>query len=127
MGITKNAVVHIQISFNEVMIATAGVQGEKILYTVPAGRKVKVTELTARGTEISIAWILQLQISGGAITLSFDGIPNKSREWESEAGRIFTAGQGIAIKAWGVYGNTIYGNLTGRTLYVSGSGYEWTV
>lgn len=128
MGITKNAVVHMQISFNEVMVAKQGVTSEMVLYSVPAEKKVKVTELTVRGTEIGVNWVIQLRIAGGgAVKLSFDGNANKSREWESEAGRLFTAGQGIAVRAWGVYGTTIVYGALGYTLYVSGSGYEWTV
>lgn len=128
MGITAHQKDEWEISFDEVQITVVGALGEQILYTVPAGRNVRVTELTVRGNEISTTFIIQLQVSGVTPPLLSISIPeNISREWESEAGRLFDENEAIGVKSWGVYGNTVYSDLGGQTLYVSGSGYEWTV
>lgn len=128
MGISAHKREEWYVSFDEAQITVVGVPGEQILYTVPTGRNVRVTELTVRGNEISTTYVIQLQVSGVTPPLLSISVPeNISREWESEVGRIFTAGQSIGVKSWGVYGNTVYSDLRGQTLYVSGSGYWWTV
>ena len=104
------------ISFPEVTISQAGVEGAQTLHTVPALKKCRVIELTINhlGTKNTN---IQLLV-GENVKLTVPIPPQTARVWGSQLGRVFVAEEVVKVQSSDVEG----GNTT-----VSGSGLEEAV
>ena len=99
----------------EVTIAVAGAGGQQNLgAVVGAGASRRVREITIRHAG-SNNTVVTLLIAGGATRLTIDVPAQTTRVWNSEDGRVFTAGQQSAVQT---------SDITGGSTFVSASGVE---
>jgi len=98
----------------QVTIAVAGALGEQNLGAAVATGTRRIREITIRhvGTNPTVVTLL---IVGGATRLTIEVPAGTTRQWTSQDGREFTAGQVSAVQS---------SDVTGGSTFVSASGVE---